>query len=229
MLKPILFLIFFVFNLSVASDKIPAKVISITDGDTIKVLINGKIEKVRLTGIDTPESRVNRRAKWQARDLNKDLTEIVKMGKEAKRFVQSLISRGDIVYLEFDVQPRDRYGRLLAYVWLPNGKMLNKEIICNGYAMPLTIPPNVKYADEFRECFRKARNEGLGLWEGTSYMDLIEKSEKRKNIKNSSKCGQKKYCSQMTSCEEAKYYLNVCGLKRLDRDGDGIPCESLCK
>lgn len=213
--KHIFLLLLFISTLSLASNKIPAKVISITDGDTLKVLINGKVEKVRLIGIDTPESRINRRAKWQSRDLNKNVSEIVKMGKKAKRFVQSLVRKGDTIYLELDVQSRDRYGRILAYVWLKNGKMLNKEIICNGYAVPLTIAPNVKYSGEFRECYQKARSEGLGLWADADYTDV--------------KCGEKKYCSQMNSCKEAKYYLNTCGLKRLDKDGDGVPCESLCR
>jgi hypothetical protein len=55
------------------------------------------------------------------------------------------------------------------------------------------------------------------------------KSYKKSSYTASYKCGSKRYCSQMTSCKEAKYYLNVCGLKKLDRDRDGIPCEKLCK
>ncbi len=164
-LKIQIFITFFLFSsLSFASDKIPAKVLYVIDGDTIKVWLNGKKESVRLIGIDTPESRKNRRAKKQAREFGITTSQVVILGKMSKNFVKSLVHKGDIVFLELDVQPRDRYKRVLAYIWLKNGKMLNKEIICEGYAMPLTIPPNVKYADVFRECFRKAREKGLGLW-----------------------------------------------------------------
>jgi len=69
-----------------------------------------------------------------------------------------------VVIIETDVEPFDRYGRVLAYVWLPDGRMLNREIICNGYALPLTVPPNVKYQKEFLKCFRRAINLHLGLW-----------------------------------------------------------------
>lgn len=89
---------------------------------------------------------------------------IVELGKKAKEFTKSLLTKGSKVYLEFDVQQRDKYGRLLAYLYLEDGRMLNMEIICNGYAMPLTIPPNVKYEKEFTECFKKAREERKGLW-----------------------------------------------------------------
>ncbi|SHK39604.1 thermonuclease family protein [Thermocrinis minervae] len=137
----------------------------VTDGDTIVVIIDGKKERVRLIGIDAPESSINPRIEKQ-RSLG-DVQTILKMGQEAKEYVQSLVKPGDKVYLEFDVQQRDKYGRLLAYVYLKDGRMLNKEIICNGYAMPLTIPPNVKYADEFRRCYIQAREKGLGLWKET--------------------------------------------------------------
>ncbi|MCX7760205.1 MAG: thermonuclease family protein [Hydrogenothermaceae bacterium] len=141
-----------------------ATVVRVIDGDTIVVNIDGMEEKVRLIGVDTPESRVNKRATVQERELNKDVETIVDLGKQAKEFTKSLVKPGMKVYLEFDVQPRDKYGRLLAYLYLPDGRMLNKEIICNGYAMPLTVPPNVKYEKEFRECFQKAREEKKGLW-----------------------------------------------------------------
>ncbi len=202
---------------SFATELIPAKVLYVLDGDTIKVFVNGKRESVRLIGIDTPESRINRRAKWQAKDLNKNVYEIVKLGKKAKSFVKTLVKKGDTVYLEFDIQQRDRYRRLLAYVWLQDGRILNREIICNGYAMPLTVPPNVKYADEFLWCYQTAREAKIGLWK-----------EDKKDFSPFT-CGTKKYCYQMISCEEAFFYLNTCGLKRLDRDKDGIPCEALCR
>ncbi|NPA17385.1 thermonuclease family protein [Persephonella sp.] len=164
-------------------DFVKAKVIRVVDGDTIVVSIprttfnNRKTLKnlkftVRLIGIDTPESKLNRRAKLQSRESHRDIQTIIQLGKEAKKYTESLLITGKkgrkkyyrTVFLEFDIQPQDRYGRLLAYVWLPDGRMLNKEIICGGYAYPLTIPPNVKYEKEFLRCFRKAREERRGLW-----------------------------------------------------------------
>ena len=140
-----------------------ATVDHVIDGDTIVVIFNGLKEHVRLIGIDTPESRMNHRVKIQERSLG-DAEKVIELGQKAKEFTKSLVKPGDKVYLEFDVQQRDRYGRLLAYVYLKDGRMLNKEIICNGYAMPLTVPPNVKYQEEFRKCYQYAREKGLGLW-----------------------------------------------------------------
>jgi micrococcal nuclease len=139
-----------------------ATVDHVIDGDTIVVVFNGQKEHVRLIGVDTPESRMNKRVEKQ-KELG-DAEKVIELGQKAKEFTKSLVKPGDKVYLEFDVQQRDRYGRLLAYVYLKDGRMLNKEIICNGYAMPLTVPPNVKYQEEFKKCYQEAREKGLGLW-----------------------------------------------------------------
>lgn len=137
----------------------------IVDGDTIKVEFQNKLESVRLIGIDTPESRINKRAYLQTREYNKDAETIVNLGIKAKKYTNSLVESGNKVRLEFDVQQRDKYRRLLAYVWLKNGKMLNEEIIKNGYAQPLTIPPNVKYQNRFLKSYKYARENNLGLWQ----------------------------------------------------------------
>ena len=169
-IRKVLVIIFFCligFNLSfsknlIKPDFVKAKVVRVIDGDTIVVLIpkvtfnNKKTLKnlrftVRLIGIDTPESRINKRAKLQSKESNKNIHEVVKLGKLAKKFTQKLLPKGKTIFLEFDVEPQDRYGRLLSYVWLPEGKMLNAVIICEGYAYPLTVPPNVKYEKLFRE------------------------------------------------------------------------------
>ena len=68
------------------------------------------------------------------------------------------------VRIELDVQARDKYGRLLAYVYLPNGKMLNEEIVKAGYGSPMTIPPNVKHQEAFLRAYRQAREKKRGLW-----------------------------------------------------------------
>ena len=139
-------------------------VLWVVDGDTLKVLYQGKKERVRLIGIDTPETRVNPRAKKESQRTGQDLNTILAMGKESTKFVKTLVNQGDHIGIEFDVQKRDKYGRLLGYVYLPNGKMLNEEIVKAGYANLLTIPPNVKYQDRFLKAYREAREGRRGLW-----------------------------------------------------------------
>ncbi len=86
------------------------------------------------------------------------------MGKKATSYVKSLVKPGDLITIEFDTQQRDRYGRLLSYVYLSNGKMLNEEIVKAGYANVMTIQPNVKYQDRFLKAYQEARERKMGLW-----------------------------------------------------------------
>jgi len=88
----------------------------VVDCDTLK-LSNG--ERVRLIGVDCPESKVNNRAKRESKKTGQDLQTITAMGQEAKEFIKGLGIEGKEVRLEYDVEKRDRYGRLLAYVWVP--------------------------------------------------------------------------------------------------------------
>ena len=142
----------------------PAKVVRVVDGDTLKVELNGRIENVRLIGIDTPESKVNKKAKKYATRSSQDIKTIVSLGKAAVSFIKSIIKPGDLVDIEQDVQSRDRYGRPLVYIYLKSGKMLNEEIIAAGFASIMTIPPNVRYQERFLRAYRAAREEQRGLW-----------------------------------------------------------------
>ncbi len=139
----------------------------IVDGDTIKIRYWGKEESIRLIGIDTPESRVNKKAKRNAERSGQDLKTITSMGKRATEYVERLVKPGDLITIEFDAQEKDRYGRLLGYVYLSNGKMLNEEIVKAGYASVMTIPPNVKYQDRFLKAYQEARERKRGLWQKT--------------------------------------------------------------
>jgi micrococcal nuclease len=136
----------------------------VIDGDTLKINYKGKEESVRLIGIDAPESRPNKKAKNDAQRSGEDLKTITAMGKEATNYVKTLVKPGDMVKIELDVQKRDKYRRLLGYVYLSNGKMLNEEIVKAGYANLMTIPPNVKYQERFLKAYKEAREHGRGLW-----------------------------------------------------------------
>lgn len=118
----------------------------VIDGDTIR-LTSG--ERVRYIGINTPE-------------LHHPKMPVQYFAKEAKEFNQGLVG-GKRVKLEFDVQQRDRFGRLLAYVYVGD-IFVNAKLIEEGYAQIMTIPPNVKYSDLFLDLQRKARQEKKGLW-----------------------------------------------------------------
>ena len=117
-------------------------VLRVIDGDTIVVEIDGRPERVRYIGIDTPE-------------MNDEREAIVALAQDATGANERLVG-GKSVRLEFDVQQRDKYGRLLAYVWVGD-TMVNEELVREGFAELLTIPPNVKYAERLAEAIRVTR------------------------------------------------------------------------
>jgi micrococcal nuclease len=139
-------------------------VLRVVDGDTLAINHNGHKESIRLIGIDTPESKTNKKARKDATRSNEDIRTIVSLGKEAAQFVKTLVHPGDPVSIEFDRQIRDKYGRLLGYVYLSDGTMLNEEIVRAGYANLMTYPPNVKYKDRFLRAYQDARENNRGLW-----------------------------------------------------------------
>lgn len=123
------------------------RVEKIYDGDTIGVFMNGRFEKIRLTGIDAPE--MDQRP-W---------------GKRAKKCVESFIADADSrISLEYDIERRDKYGRILAYIWTQDGKMINEEMLKKGCAVLFTFPPNVRYAERFRAAQKKAQEHKAGIW-----------------------------------------------------------------
>ncbi|MHB8918681.1 MAG: thermonuclease family protein [Desulfocucumaceae bacterium] len=126
------------------------RVARVIDGDTFEIANRGKPERVRLIGVDTPESV-------------KPDSPVEPYGIEASKYTKELIG-GKMVRLEFDVQERDKYGRLLAYVYLEDGTMVNAKLLEEGMAVIMTIPPNVRMADTFLKIQRKAREEKKGLW-----------------------------------------------------------------
>ena len=132
----------------------------VVDGDTIDVEIDGRSERVRLIGIDTPEIAHEAFGDRPAND-----TEC--FGDEAHEFTRSLLPERTAVRLERDVVGRDDYGRVLAYVHrASDGIFVNFELVRQGYAQPLTIPPNVTHAELMVDAAREAERDDVGLWAG---------------------------------------------------------------
>jgi len=136
----------------------------VIDGDTIQ-LESG--ERVRLIGIDTPEMHESDKLYRDSQRTQQDIKTIQKLGRRAYEFTKSLVE-GKRVSLEFDVERRDKYDRLLTYVYLKDGTFVNAEIVKQGYASLMTIPPNVKYADLFLRLYQEARLNKRGLWSNHS-------------------------------------------------------------
>lgn len=147
-----------------SQNQFECNVVRVIDGDTfVCQFSDGKEEHIGLIGVDTPEARINPKAERDAERSGQDIDTIISLGKKAENFTKSYLKLGTSVNLELDIQPRDRYGRLLAYVYLPNGTMLNALLLQEGYAQIMTIPPNVKYQDLFLKLQREAREQGIGI------------------------------------------------------------------
>jgi micrococcal nuclease len=124
-------------------------VVHVVDGDTIDVQLDGRRVRVRYIGINTPETKHPEKG-------------VEPFGPEAAEANRRLVE-GQTVLLELDVQPWDRYQRLLAYVYV-GATMINAELVRQGYAQVATFPPNVKHAEAFRQRQREAREARRGLW-----------------------------------------------------------------
>jgi micrococcal nuclease len=141
------------------SDVQTVQLIRVVDGDTIIVDYYGVEERVRLIGVDTPES------------VGRYENNPEDYGVEASQFTKKLLEDQQTLYMTSDVENRDKYDRLLRYVWLaePDDQMMeetmvNAILLKEGYANILTIPPNVAYEDQFLRLQRQAREQKKGLW-----------------------------------------------------------------
>jgi micrococcal nuclease len=132
-----------------AAGPIEGTVVRVVDGDTIYVQLAGRVEKIRYIGVNTPE-------------IHHPIKGEEPGGREAADVNRRIVG-GQRVRLELDVRTRDRYGRLLAYVWVGD-MMVNAELVRLGYAQVMTLPPNVRYQNLFVKLQREARDAGRGLW-----------------------------------------------------------------
>ena len=135
----------------------PYEVAYVVDGDTIIVNMDGAETRVRLIGIDTPESVADESYKENTPE-----------GEEASKYSTNLLS-GNSVYLEYDTEKQDSYGRTLCYVFLSDKKtMANELILKNGYARTMAIEPNTKYQTRLAAAELSAKQSRAGFW-GTGY------------------------------------------------------------
>lgn len=199
-------------------------VTKIIDGDTIQIQKDGNKETIRMIGVDTPET-IDPRKSVQC------------FGKEAAAKTTALLT-GQQVQLETDPTQgdRDRYHRLLAYIFLPDGTFVNKQLIAEGYAYEYTYATPYQYQEEFKKLQIEAEQSGKGLWASNTcngeksaiHARSMPQQSIQKNLITQYTCEEKTRCEQMSSCEEAKYYVQVCGMKQFDKDRNGVPCEHLC-
>jgi micrococcal nuclease len=208
-----------------------AKVVKVTDGDTIDVdLGNGNIKTVRYIGIDTPET-VDPRTTVQC------------YGKEASNKNKEIVGN-NIVGLEKDVSETDKYGRLLRYVYAGD-LLVNQLLVAEGYAISSSYPPDIKYQDKFRQAEQQARNANKGLWGScntSTPKPTVKPTTPPAQQSQTTSGGSSKYsctgpdldCSDFSSHAEAQAFFDSCGFTaendpmKLDSVGvgDGIACES---
>ncbi len=125
----------------------------VIDGDTVDIIIDGKQERVRLIGVDTPES------------VSRD-TPVQCFGEEASQALKGLLPVGSLVRIRRDIEARDRFGRLLLYVYRADDNLfVNEWLVANGYADTLFFEPNTAFRSSFTEHRNAARSVPLGLWE----------------------------------------------------------------
>lgn len=197
------------------------KVIGITDGDTFTLMTKDHEKlKIRLAEIDTPE-------KAQP------------YGKKARQALADLIFQEDVIVIQTTI---DRYGRIIGEVY-KDQSYINAFMVEIGAAWVYR-----DYADEdspLYELEADAKAREIGMWKMPEAQITPpwewrrEQRQKKDSIAQEFpvqqdngtdfSCGSKKYCKQMSNCAEARFYLMQCGRSRLDGDGDGVPCESICR
>lgn len=146
-----------VWTETIPAAALPVTLASVTDGDTIEVVVNGRLEAVRLVGVDAPEAGGPHR-------------DVECFGLEGTAFLEWLMATGGDVFIEKDREEEDRYGRLLRWVWLDRGQgevyLLNEALIRAGFAERFRDTPNRRYVDELIAAEDFAQRYALGLWRG---------------------------------------------------------------
>jgi len=201
------------------------QVVKVVDGDTINVNIDGKTETLRFIGINTPETVDPRKP-------------VECFGREASNRAKELLSNKK-VRLENDPTQgeRDKYQRLLRYVWLEDGTFFNKKMIADGFAHEYTYGTPYKYQEEFDEAELEARTAKRGLWADDACSQETQTVTTPANtpVANTGdiNCSANTYnCTDFKKQKEAQQVFETCGgtkndVHKLDADKDGVVCESL--
>ena len=211
----------------IAAETLTGRVVGVTDGDTIKLLVGGRSEyKIRLGEIDAPESGQP-------------------FGQKSKRMLSDLVFNRFVSVRVTDV---DRYGRSVGVIQAGNANV-NAEMVKRGgawaYRRYLSDQRFLLWEREAQQArrglwnlqadqimapwdWRAARRSGRGGKQSAARMTPVRGPAFAASIPSGSACGSKSRCSQMTSCAEATFYLRSCRAARLDGDGDGVPCEKIC-
>jgi endonuclease YncB( thermonuclease family) len=243
------FFLLFLLTIPTTCFSWPAKVISVTDGDTITVLHNNQKNEIRLYGIDCPEKRQSH-------------------GEQAKALTTALVAGRNVDVEQKDI---DQYGRVVGLVKVDD-QSLSELIVQNGYAWVYTKYCKEKFCSDWVKIEGVARQQKKGLWQDSvvvppwewraarregkqavseSEPPLILIGEKPATVPDESllskigkaltpgsssgdestsnkaqyRCDGRTHCSHMTSCEEANFFLKNCPGVKMDGDGDGVPCE----
>lgn len=207
--------------LSVQAETFNAKVIAVMDGDTVMVLRDGHKVKIRMANIDAPEKSQE-------------------FGQQSRDSLLEMVGKKQV---QIDSQAVDQYGRVVGLIKV-DGRDVNQEQVKRGMAWEYSHYHTDKTYIGLQS---EAQQSRRGLWKQTSPQapwqwrklhpstgPAPHTNQHTASAKTGStmlydmECGKKRYCSQMTSCDEAHFYLTRCGVKTLDRNKDGVPCESLC-
>jgi len=128
------------------------KIVKVIDGDTVDIALAGRTERVRLIGVNTPETKHPTKP-------------IECFGPEASAYLTKLLPKGAAVRIERDVEARDRYGRMLLYLYLgSNDLFINLDLVARGYGTPMSIEPNTFHRNDFVRAAAQAEAANVGLW-----------------------------------------------------------------
>ncbi|WP_203362493.1 thermonuclease family protein [Bacillus sp. REN10] len=177
---------------SAKNDEIRGVVSYVVDGDTMDVLLpDHTTERVRMILVDTPETKHPRLG-------------VQPFGPEASAYTKELLTDKE-VKLEMDVQERDRYGRMLAYVWL-DGELVNEQLIAEGLARVAIFPPNTKYVDRFEKVQKEAQKQKKGIWSIEDYVTDrgYQPDVKDESVRSNKECDIK---GNITSSGEKIYHV----------------------
>ena len=137
---------------STTENKVLVRILAVIDGDTVDIKLDGRTERVRLIGVNTPETKHPTKP-------------IECFGPEASAYMTQLLPKGTDVRIERDTEARDRYGRMLLYLYRNSDNLfINLDLISRGYGTPMSIEPNTFHRNEFVHAAALAEASNVGLW-----------------------------------------------------------------